>query len=122
MSSIFKKHFSIISYIENFNTRIKALRTEHKLSQNALAKKINSSQKIIDYWEKGDSEPKANFIVALADCFGVSCDYLLGREDDFGNVKLLILAYNRSNEKNKETLLNFARFLVDNNSSDKQRP
>lgn len=118
--------------MENFNTRIKALRTEHKLSQNALAKKINSSQKIIDYWEKGDSEPKANFIVALADYFGVSCDYLLGREDDFGNVninsdlsdneKLLILAYNRSNEKNKETLLNFARFLVDNNSSEKQRP
>lgn len=108
--------------MEIFKERLKNLRSEHALSQYTLAKKINSSQKIIDYWEKGESEPKANFIVALADFFGVTCDYLLGREDDFGNVnvnsdlsdneKLLITAYNKASGSEKETLLNFAKYLM----------
>lgn len=108
--------------MEIFKERIKTLRLEHGMSQYTLAKKIKSSQKIIDYWEKGESEPKANFIVALADCFGVTCDYLLGREDDFGNVnvnsdltdneKLLITAFNNASTSEKETLLNFAKYLM----------
>lgn len=68
--------------------RLKSLRHENNLSRNALAEKIGSSQKIIDYWEKGTSKSKAHFIIALADCFGVTADFILGREDDFGNVNV----------------------------------
>ncbi|MDE6618003.1 MAG: helix-turn-helix domain-containing protein, partial [Clostridiales bacterium] len=68
--------------------RIKTLRKEQSLSQRALAQKIGSSQKSIDYWEKEKAEPTAKFICALADCFGCSTDFLLGREDDFGNVNV----------------------------------
>ncbi len=102
--------------------RLKSLRHENNLSRNALAEKIGSSQKIIDYWEKGTSKSKAHFIIALADCFGVTADFILGREDDFGNVnvksdltekeKILVSAYGRAGNKEKETLLQFAKFLT----------
>lgn len=58
---------------------IKELRLERNLSQAALAKAIGVSQKAIDYWERGMNEPKASYILALADFFDVSCDELLGR-------------------------------------------
>ena len=68
--------------------RIKSLRLENDLSQRALAERIGCSQKSIDGWEKGLNEPSAGFICALADCFSCTTDYLLGREDDFGNVNI----------------------------------
>lgn len=61
--------------------RIKELRQEKNLSQSMLAQKIGVSQKAIDYWERGINEPKATYIVRLADFFDVSTDYLLGREN-----------------------------------------
>lgn len=63
------------------STRIKELRTERGLSQQALARHIGVSQKAVDYWERGVNEPKASYIVLLADFFTVSADYLLGRVD-----------------------------------------
>lgn len=59
---------------------IKELRVERGLSQAALAKAIGVSQKAIDYWERGLNEPKASYIILLSDFFGVTADYLLGRE------------------------------------------
>jgi len=61
--------------------RIKELRQESNLSQSALAKIIGVSQKAIDYWERGVNEPKASYIIKMADFFDVSTDYLLGREN-----------------------------------------
>lgn len=61
--------------------RIKELRQESGLSQSALAKEISVSQKAIDYWERGVNEPKATYIIKLADFFDVSADYILGREN-----------------------------------------
>ncbi|MCD8040595.1 MAG: helix-turn-helix domain-containing protein [Clostridia bacterium] len=64
----------------NIGQIIKELRTEKELSQAQLAKEIGVSQKAIDFWERGINEPKASYIVALADYFGVTCGYLLGTE------------------------------------------
>ena len=63
------------------SSTIKELRTEKGLSQAELAKQIKVSQKAIDYWERGVNEPKASYIIALADFFDVSADFLLGRKD-----------------------------------------
>lgn len=64
----------------NYSEAIKELRMQNKLSQATLAKAIGVSQKAIDFWERGINEPKASYIVALADYFRVSCDYILGKE------------------------------------------
>lgn len=61
--------------------KIKELRLEKGISQAALAKAIGVSQKAVDFWEKGENEPKASYILKLADFFDVSTDYLLGRGD-----------------------------------------
>lgn len=63
------------------NERIKELRNDKEISQQALAKAIGVSQKAIDYWERGVNEPKASYIILLADYFGVTADYLLGRTE-----------------------------------------
>jgi len=102
--------------------RIKQLRQENNMSQRTLAAKINSSQKAVDLWEKGITEPKAGIIIALADVFECSADYILGREDDMGNVnvmrelsedeKELLLLYSKLEKKERGEIKNFARFLI----------
>ena len=64
-----------------FAERLKELRTERKVSQAKLAKELGVSFSVVCYWETDRSEPTAVNIVKLADYFGVSADYLLGRED-----------------------------------------
>ncbi|MBQ9118301.1 MAG: helix-turn-helix transcriptional regulator [Clostridia bacterium] len=54
--------------------RIKELRTERGLSQAQLGKAIGVSQKAIDYWERSVNEPKASYIIALVNFFGVTFD------------------------------------------------
>lgn len=71
------------------NYRIKQLREEKSISQRALAKQIGASAKAVNFWESGAVEPSARFVCALADYFECSADYLLGREDELGNVNLV---------------------------------
>ena len=66
--------------------RLLELREEKNLSQSDIANAINTSRTNIGRWEKGTNEPSSSALIALADYFEVSIDYLLGREDDFGNV------------------------------------
>ena len=68
--------------------RLKELREERDLTQNDVAKAINTTRTNIGRWEKGEHEPSANFVIQLADFLEISTDYLLGREDYFGNVSI----------------------------------
>ncbi len=63
------------------STRIYELRKENNLSQLELAKRIGVTQKAIDFWEKGTNEPKATYIIRLAQVLSVTTDYLLGLEN-----------------------------------------
>ena len=101
--------------------RIRAMRLSSGFSQRELASKVGVSQKSIDNWEIGVAEPSALSILKLADIFGCSADYLLGREDDFGQVILnsdlseeereLLSCFNLCGKKEKISLLNFAKYL-----------
>ncbi len=64
-----------------FSKRLKELRTEKNLSQMALSVETGISQSAIAKWELEKTEPTASAIITLADYFGVTADYLLGRED-----------------------------------------
>ncbi|MBQ9081697.1 MAG: helix-turn-helix transcriptional regulator [Clostridia bacterium] len=61
--------------------RLKSLRKEKNLGQNALAKAINVSNASISYWETGKQEPCAEALFKLAVFFNVSADYILGITD-----------------------------------------
>lgn len=70
------------SMVSKFAERLFELRKERNLSQEALAKAIGVSQKSIDFWEKGISEPKLSYIINLVKFFGVSFEFLSGIKDD----------------------------------------
>ena len=64
-----------------FGERLRELRIERGLGQNALARTLGLSNASISYWETGKQEPTASTIFKLASFFDVSSDYLLGLTD-----------------------------------------
>lgn len=71
-----------------FSNTSKTLRKEKGLSQVQLAEALNISKACISMIEIGKNEPTANTLLKYADFFQCSTDYLLGREDDFGNITI----------------------------------
>ena len=66
--------------------RLKELREDKNISQKEVADAIRTNQSTIARWESGEHFPSSEFLIRLADLFQCTTDYLLGREDDFGNV------------------------------------
>lgn len=64
-----------------FSDRLRDLRTATKMSQTTLGDAIGITIKQIQRYEMGTSEPTLSKLIALADVFGVSIDYLAGRSD-----------------------------------------
>ncbi|MBO4584846.1 MAG: LexA family transcriptional regulator [Clostridia bacterium] len=60
--------------------RICELRKQNKLTQKALAEKLQVDQSAVSYWECGRAFPDTQKQIMLADLFGVSIDYVLGRD------------------------------------------
>ncbi len=61
--------------------RLKELREARHLSQVRLAMELNLSQNSISRYENREREAGYETLVAMADYFQVSLDYLLGRTD-----------------------------------------
>jgi len=66
----------------NFAERIKALRLDNGMTQAALGKVIGVRQDAISVYESGQHYPEMRNLIILADFFGVSIDYLVGRTDN----------------------------------------
>lgn len=66
----------------NFAERIKELRRTHGLTQVATGEIIGVGQDTISVYERGKNYPEVRNLMILADYFGVSTDYLLGRTDN----------------------------------------
>ena len=67
--------------MEILGERLMMLRKEKNLSQEDVAKAIEIGFNTYRRYEHGSREPGASTILALADFYGVSADYLLGRTD-----------------------------------------
>ena len=59
--------------------KLRILRKEKKLTQAQLAKELNINQNTISRYENGEREAGYAELIVIADYFGVSIDYLLGR-------------------------------------------
>ncbi len=64
-----------------FKERLKELRIEQNLSQGELAKLTNLNQSTITRYETGERTPNMFGLIALANFFKVSIDYLVGLEN-----------------------------------------
>ena len=68
--------------MKNFVEQFKQLRAEKHISYQALADEIHVSLRALKYYGTGEREPSLSVLIALADFFDVSLDYLCGRSDD----------------------------------------
>ena len=66
--------------MNTFGERLKELRKEKNIGQIELAKQLGVGKSIISLWEKNECEPTLSKIVAIANFFGVTTDYLCGIE------------------------------------------
>ncbi|MCX7903252.1 MAG: helix-turn-helix domain-containing protein [Caloramator sp.] len=85
-----------------FSQRLKELRKEKKLTQTELAKEIGLSKSAIVQYESNKRIPNYEILSKLADFFGVTTDYMIGRTDYKTNIKKLeetLLAYRKVLEK-----------------------
>ena len=64
-----------------FCDRLKELRKEKGVSQLELGKLVNVSKMAVSHWESEHSEPSISQLIALAEFFGVTVDYLVGKEE-----------------------------------------
>ena len=63
-----------------FGEKLYALRTERKMSQEALARKLCVSRQAVSRWELGEVVPDTANVLAVSRVFSVSTDYLLYEE------------------------------------------
>lgn len=61
--------------------RLKKLREKSNLTQEELAKRLEMPRSTYSNYESGKREPDFYTAKKIADFFGVSVDYLLGREE-----------------------------------------
>ena len=104
-------------YKMTFQNRLKQLREESNLTQLELAQKFNITSQTISQYERGIRTPDFNLLNSIADFFGVSVDYLLGRTDIKNYEEDTIAAHTDDrtqnlSEEDKKQLNDFIDFLI----------
>ena len=61
--------------------RLKELRKENRLTTTELGKAVGVANQTITNYERGYRNPDPEMLIKFADFFGVTVDYLLGREN-----------------------------------------
>lgn len=104
-----------------FNTRLRKLRTSHKLTQSDLADYLGLKPTAISNYESQRNEPSFEKLIALAEYFDVSCDYLLGVSSSYLPVEGEILdkdiielfdIYQQLNKESIDELKSFSQYLL----------
>ena len=62
--------------------RIRDLREDHDLTQAKLAQLIGMSQTGYSKYETGENDIPTQILIKLADLYGTSIDYMLGRTEE----------------------------------------
>ena len=85
----FRKLFEVIMFTERFNELLK----RRGINAVTLAKEIGVPKSIVYEWRSGVRDPSLENMLRVADYFGVSLEYLTGREDEETDIEkeLLVL-------------------------------
>lgn len=66
----------------SFSERFVQLKSSKNLSFQALSAELGISLRALKYYASAKQEPTMSTLIALADYFQVSLDYLVGRSDN----------------------------------------
>ncbi len=112
--------------------RLKFLREEKGLFQSDIAKVLGISVAAVGFYENEKRDMSPNTILKLAEYFGVTTDYLLGKTDvrnpgqqidDVLNEAMIGMSkeeYEQLNETQKKQIRDFAIFVKNQNEGDKK--
>ncbi len=108
----------------NIGQNLKNLRLSLGKTQNEIAEMGGFNQGIYANWETNRFVPGAESLMKLADCFGCSVDYLLGRENEESIIVInedkkytaeesnLIDLYRKLSSKKKDVVIEFIKFQL----------
>ena len=111
-----------------FRDRLIKLRKELNLTQEELAQKIGYTRTAISAWEIGRNEPSNTDTIKLAEYFGVSTDYLLGKSDirnpngedlDKLQIGLSTKEYKNISDEQLKQIEDFAKYVLKDNKKEK---
>lgn len=109
--------------------RLKELRLENGMKRSEFAALIKLPASTVANYENETRQAPYDLIIAFADFFGVSTDYLLGRTDDFDSAtkeppvdgkiltateKELLSEYRKCSELGKNRILEYAKMWKNN--------
>lgn len=98
---------------KSFPVILGELRKERGLSQKEAAASLGISQALLSHYEKGIRECGHSFLIKVADFYGVTCDYLLGRSSDrSGDGELSLLSDSLEDEKSNSRTIYKASMLL----------
>lgn len=63
-----------------FPARLRELREKRHISRRVLGERCGLSKNMIGRYERGERVPSVDTLAELCDVFGVSADFLLGRD------------------------------------------
>ncbi len=95
--------------------RLKELRRSRKLLQKDVAEYLQIAVSTYSYWENGTYEPDTNSLNKLAEYFGVTVDYLLGRTDEIpqsNNAPQFITLFNSLSPTQQEKAIAYMEGLL----------
>ena len=109
------------------NERLKELRNSKKLSMQELTDKVSMNFSTYQNYESGKRIPTADALMKLADFYGVTTDYLLGRNPQketslraFAKAadlkeleEILVKEYLELTDKQREKVLDFLRRCIE---------
>lgn len=70
----------------DFGKQVKQIRTEHHLTQEQMANKLNVSRQAVSNWENNKNLPDLELIVQMAKVFSLSLDTLILGGNDMNNM------------------------------------
>lgn len=100
--------------------RIADLRKQMKMSQNKLGEVLGVAQNTICNWEMGNRQPDNDSLIKMADLFGVSTDFILGRDTDDISEEMVILnrAAKKMTPEQRKKLLDVAKRIFEDEFDD----
>lgn len=112
----------------NFANTITELRKRKGVSQKVAAKELGVSQALLSHYENGIRECGLDFVLRVANYYGVSCDYLLGNSNSA--VRFDVVEKIKEIPEDQEMSINTlyrasavlgAKFFKDNSNSEKMQ-
>ena len=116
-----------------FYETLSELMNKNKVTAKQLSETLKIGKNQFKYWKDKGNIPNGDTLIALADYFNCSVDYLLGRaekqkiastelDESDSNKNRLMHNYNEMNDKAQEHIADYSDFMLTNPQNLKNNP